>query len=328
MELPSLKQHVGQVVIVLNLIQGLKDSGVNTDKLIRQSQLRYFNLSDPEAYLPIQVIYDFFAVIKKSQQIDNICVTFSDYFSLDKIGAYGELIASSKRLLPAAQNAVKFQKTYTSLENVSFEIKDDGVHFTNKFIGQFTPTQSIIEDIDLGMQLRTIKLSNKVGWSPKEIHIRGTDTALIEHEFPNHNAKIKLNQEHVGVVFDLASLANPLYQINGNEPPPVLMGSIPPTLSGKLETLFDQLQGNYLPTLAQTSQMYCCTVADMQDDLKNEFTSYSELLDRWRFIKAVKLLTETKLKINEISDELFYSNAANFTRSFIRWTSLRPKDFR
>lgn len=55
---------------------------------------------------------------------------------------------------------------------------------------------------------------------------------------------------------------------------------------------------------------------------------YSELVDRVRFKTAIALLDERGMKLIDIAYELGYSDAANFTRAFKRWTGVTPSQFR
>jgi AraC-like DNA-binding protein len=61
--------------------------------------------------------------------------------------------------------------------------------------------------------------------------------------------------------------------------------------------------------------------------LAEEGVSYSELVDEARSARAVALM-RSELTVDEIADRLGYSDAANFTRAFRRWTGKTPRAFR
>jgi AraC-like DNA-binding protein len=58
--------------------------------------------------------------------------------------------------------------------------------------------------------------------------------------------------------------------------------------------------------------------------LADQGTSYSELLDELRQERALLLLRDESLSIEQIAERLGYSDAANFTRAFRRWTGKTP----
>jgi len=55
---------------------------------------------------------------------------------------------------------------------------------------------------------------------------------------------------------------------------------------------------------------------------------FRALLDEVRHDLAERLLAGTGLKLAEISRRLGYSDPANFTRAFYRWTGRSPRSFR
>jgi AraC-like DNA-binding protein len=66
----------------------------------------------------------------------------------------------------------------------------------------------------------------------------------------------------------------------------------------------------------------------MQRRLRDENTSYQAVLDATRRDMAVRYLTKTRLRSDEIANVLAYSDANSFSRSFRRWTGKAPLAFR
>lgn len=69
------------------------------------------------------------------------------------------------------------------------------------------------------------------------------------------------------------------------------------------------------------------SVRTLKRRLAAEGTSYSALLDEARRERAL-LLLRGALTAEEVADRLGYSDAANFTRAFRRWTGTTPRSFR
>ncbi len=66
----------------------------------------------------------------------------------------------------------------------------------------------------------------------------------------------------------------------------------------------------------------------LQRRLREEETSYQAVLDATRRDMAVRYLTKTTLRADEIASVLAYRDANSFSRSFRRWTGLSPLAFR
>ena len=55
---------------------------------------------------------------------------------------------------------------------------------------------------------------------------------------------------------------------------------------------------------------------------------YQQLLDEARKRDAIKLIQNTHLTIEQIAQHLGYTDAANFTRAFKKWTGDTPSRYR
>lgn len=66
----------------------------------------------------------------------------------------------------------------------------------------------------------------------------------------------------------------------------------------------------------------------LQRRLREEDTTYQEVLDAVRRDMAIRYLTKTALRAEEIANALAYSDANSFSRSFRRWTGKAPLAFR
>jgi AraC-like DNA-binding protein len=62
--------------------------------------------------------------------------------------------------------------------------------------------------------------------------------------------------------------------------------------------------------------------------LAEEGTTFSALLEELRRERAERLLRSTTLSIDAIAETVGYSDVANFTRAFRRWTKTTPTAFR
>jgi len=57
-------------------------------------------------------------------------------------------------------------------------------------------------------------------------------------------------------------------------------------------------------------------------------SSFSEVLDEVRRQRALLLLEDRRLALADVAGRLGYSDTANFTRAFRRWTGQTPAAFR
>jgi AraC-like DNA-binding protein len=325
----SSKYHFGKALYVLVLIESLQSKGVAVQKLINKSKLRYFQLDDPERMVPISAIYDFFEIVQKDQGIDNMGLSFYSDYTLEAIGAYGELLATSKKVLPGVLNALKYEKENLTNDNCNFKILDGKRSFYGNHYGtESCKGQDFLNDIDLCLMLDFIKNATEANWAPYEIHLRGNNTALIEKIFPKNTPKIMTNKDQHGLVFDTACLSNSIISSSHGNINLENLQTAPNTLTAKIEYLFDTYSNHYLPGLNEVSAIFDTSSSHLKRYLADEGVTFSMLLERWRFMKAIDLLSNSTYKIMEISEQLFYSNSSNFIRAFKRWTGFNPNAIR
>ena len=88
-----------------------------------------------------------------------------------------------------------------------------------------------------------------------------------------------------------------------------------------------QLDSDALLSPVQLARGFGMAERTLKRRLAEQGTSYSLLLDEQRQRRALELL-RTGANVDQIAERLGYSDAANFTRAFRRWTGKSPRAFR
>ena len=83
-----------------------------------------------------------------------------------------------------------------------------------------------------------------------------------------------------------------------------------------------------LPTLADVARQLHLSERTLRRRLRESAVSYQALLDNVRKNRAVELLANTQLSIEQVALEVGFSDAHNFRRAFKRWTKSSPSDLR
>lgn len=82
------------------------------------------------------------------------------------------------------------------------------------------------------------------------------------------------------------------------------------------------------PTLAQVARQLHLSERTLRRRLYDSAVSYQALLDNVRKNRAIELLANTQLSIDQVALEVGFSDAGNFRRAFKRWTRSAPGDLR
>jgi AraC-like DNA-binding protein len=86
--------------------------------------------------------------------------------------------------------------------------------------------------------------------------------------------------------------------------------------------------GGPFPTLEQVARTLHVSPRTLKRRLAERGTSFSELLDELRRDRALLLLRSSDVSLDAVAERLGYSDVANFTRAFRRWTGTTPGAFR
>ena len=90
---------------------------------------------------------------------------------------------------------------------------------------------------------------------------------------------------------------------------------------------FNHVDG-HLPTVEEIAATLNISSATLKRKLKLEGQSFRDIKDASLHKKANKLLKETHQSIENIAEQLGYSDASNFAKAFKSWSGMSPSEFR
>ena len=88
------------------------------------------------------------------------------------------------------------------------------------------------------------------------------------------------------------------------------------------------LLGGGAPDIRLVAQALRTSPRTLQRHLRDAGLTYAHVVAQARFDRARRMLGESTHKIGDIARALGYSDPAHFTRAFLRWTGVTPRDFR
>ncbi|MGB8417031.1 AraC family transcriptional regulator ligand-binding domain-containing protein [Paraburkholderia sp.] len=95
----------------------------------------------------------------------------------------------------------------------------------------------------------------------------------------------------------------------------------------RVRTILVEASGN-IPTLPEVANTLCMSARTLRRRLDTMETSYSEILNSVRKTLAIHYVSTTQLTTEIIAERLNYSDAANFSHAFKRWTGEAPRQYR
>ena len=149
------------------------------------------------------------------------------------------------------------------------------------------------------------------------------------------NATLRFNQPHLISSFDKQYLGLPMVHadpissqlaINQCETELSALGERR-RLSMKVRDILSSQDQHYLGIEAVAEKLFMSD-RTLKRQLAAEGTSFSTIVDEVRYRRATSLLSRTDYTLEQIADELGYSDVANFSRAFKRWSGRSPSNWR
>ena len=107
-----------------------------------------------------------------------------------------------------------------------------------------------------------------------------------------------------------------------------LEGSDPDAnISDRVRAVFQSREPE-VPDLDEVCAALHMSSATLKRKLKADDATFQSLKDSFRLRRATSLLGGTEASVEEIADELGFSDASGFTKAFRRWTGVAPRDWR
>lgn len=98
-------------------------------------------------------------------------------------------------------------------------------------------------------------------------------------------------------------------------------------LVGRVRRMIEASREGF-PTQEQVASALHMSPRTLKRHLATQGATFSDLLDEVRREKAFLLLRNRLLNVGQVADRLGYTDVANFTRAFRRWTGMTPSAYR
>lgn len=313
------------------IFEGSDKFGINIQKTLKKSDLKYFDYKSDEAYVPMLAANQFLSLLCDEQGIDDVATVFSDFIQISALTDFSSLLVHSLTLLDACLIAERMSNCILSNEILKLNISGNKVIFSQCFSNLSPIEYERIVQINLIYLLNGFKAIAPKNWAPTEVYFQSSVIpAVIEKLISFSQTKIYLNQPTSAVIFATEELITVPDKITSQlSDEHNFISNDQNTLSYKIEALFNSYRIDCLtPTIAKISYMLGVNERTLRRKLKEEALTFEGILSSWRIRQAISLLKNKDLSIEYISQRLYYNNPKNFSRAFRQVFQLSPSRYR
>jgi AraC-like DNA-binding protein len=180
--------------------------------------------------------------------------------------------------------------------------------------------------------IELIRLGADAGWRPAQIQLEGVRPRYAKSLAALAAERVRFEQADTALAIPRSLLSMPLPALQPDRASPLApaVGDPLPDLdfTGSARQAVAALLLIGSPHVEAAARAAGTSVRSLQRHLATAHLSFFALLEEARCDAAQRMLRDPSTKVIEISAELGYTDSANFTRAFRRWTGLSPRAFR
>jgi AraC-like DNA-binding protein len=301
-----------------------------TEKLLQRSQLPIFALEDPYAFVPRHQTFAFLEAVARREGIANLGWLVGEQTELQDLQAFGRLICQATTLYEAIAFGIQLMQCFNSQECLWLGKQGDWAWFGQQFT-QLDGDSRHASHFTLTLMLKLIRKVAGKNWQPQRIYLQTPYLGKIG-DLPFSEARIDTNQGISAIVFPRKFLSLPLHPVTDADPDRdynLLFSTAPPiSFADSLQQAIAPFLKEGYPAIQEAATLSQTSVRTLQRRLAEDQLTYSQLVARLRYQRAVQLLCDRQIKIIDIATELGYQDAAHFTRAFKQWTGRSPQQLR
>lgn len=313
--------------------------GLDTDVAMARAGIAADAISDPDSRIPGEEFEELLVQLIQASDDPLFGLHTSQFVQPGSYSVMGYIAMSAATIQEALSRVQLYEKLVGDMGITDTRINDGRVEVRWLCRHQRQPARRHLIENVLGSWVRYTRwLAGNEGLTP--------DRVLLEHGPPSHTlirdyeavfgCPVQFNQPHSALVASPSLLNHPLRQ-----PDPHLLSTLEAHAARKLQelgidtTLAQKVRERIrasihrrLPRKEQVAEELGLNVRTLHRRLREESTTWQQILDGLRQELALGLLRDTDMTQSEIAEQLGYSDIRSFQRNFKRQNGRTPGEYR
>jgi AraC-like DNA-binding protein len=251
----------------------------------------------------------------------------TEHCLLDKYGTFGENLMVCETLFSALNTFINTMDKQSNCPTFWLQEEGDFLWFFRKGMSNVTKGQWPVEQHVVAFMIELVKMYLGKSWTPELVKLQSSVTHGCNKASCLIGSQLYVKQTFTGIAIP-KGLLNEKRQMQNESLRLKQQQIIPDSNADKIRQLFEQHYFGHLPTIEEVSKCLVIQPRTLQRMLKKEGTDFRTLLEIDKYKRAKSFLLFSKISLTEISLELGFTNPANFTRAFKRWSEMTPQVYR
>lgn len=337
-------------VYLLEVIELAARWRVRADELLAGTPLSADRLRDPATRVPIPLCAEVVERARRLTREPALALYMGMQMRLSSHGFLGFAAMTAGTLGEAIALAVRFSGTRTTALGLALYVEGETASLV---IEERAPLGALREFAVLSLAIGLWNIGNALtGRSPEGVAefsfpapdfvrapprtaARAPDEPATGPAAVGLGGMVRFDRPANRLVFAAAELARPLktadpvaLQLARAQCERELAALVDAGLTGRVRAALADGGGAGFATVAEVARQLHVSTRTLKRKLAEQRTTYTAILDDVRRHRAMLLLDNRELAVAQVAERLGYTEAANFTRAFRKWTGTTPAAYR
>ena len=309
----------------------LEDGGGTIEPVLKEARIDPEIFQNPEQFLSFLQAGLFIDRAARREGVEDLGLRTGAATRITSLGLFGEVMGNALTLKDLIRQMIRWVPVANTGARVTCEeVNEESVELRMHYKIEAGRLQ--VDMYSLMLLIDGVRTVLGPEWRPDEVALDGAARRPVLRHEALSEASINSEVDYVGVRIPRSALSLPLRFRDRNGRPDaegLLQSTAPPSdFVGGVAIALEGMLSQGSPPIEMAAEMAGVGVRTLQRRLTDGGTSYGKLLDRIRFEKAIEWMDNSETKLAEVAWRLGFSDPANFSRAFRRWTGVSPREFR
>jgi len=317
------------------IAETLRRCDVDADQIFARAGIDYSSSRDPDVRIPTQKMFKLWSHAIEATEDPCFGLHVAQQFQPAVLQGLGFAWLASDTLLDALNRLVRYSRFISNVAELHVEEKTDTTDLVVIVPGDLPNYVPAGVDLGMAMFLRMCQITVGKSLLPVHLGLQRPEPSCSASFHEVFGPSIEYEAADNRLCFDTElvnrplTTANPnLARINDQTVIDYLARFDRASIAMQVRSrIIDQLPDG-IPRQEHIAGALHLSLRSLQRRLREEETSFKDLLENTRQTLAEQYLRETHRSVGEITYLLGFSESSNFTRAFKRWTGMTPVEFR
>ena len=321
--------RVAGVMPVHRFLQGI---GAPAERIAKRAGLSTEQFDCPDALIPFHPTRGYFSAAARAAGIPNLGALAAFSAPVSGFGSYGHALFGSPTLYDAVRLAGRLLPTFCSAYRAWYLEDGERIWFCERYSSVADDDCAQLDAFTLATMVNSIREIVGADWRPDQVRVPERARTAINGIDTWADTEIEFTGDLMAVAFPRRLLSAQLPDIgspSADDAITALRRAAPPRdFLDAISAIIRTSTATGPSTLNRVAAAAGTSARSLQRRFAASNVTFSDFVARTRLSHARDLLRDPEVKTIDVAFELGYSDPANFTRAFRRWTGVSPREYR